>query len=169
MTYEETLILLKPDALERRLVGRIIQRYEDAGLRILDVRYVKRVDEDIIRRHYPDSIAEALGRKAKEVNPEIEDPRSYGMMILEWLRKYVSRGPVIAMKLGGVDAIRRAREVTGYTDPTRASKGTIRGDFGVDSLERSNREERACENLVHASGDREEAEREIKLWFPEKS
>jgi nucleoside-diphosphate kinase len=167
LTYEETLILLKPDALERRLVGRIIQRYEDAGLRILDMRYVKRVDEELIRRHYPDSMAEALGRKAKEANPEIENLEAYGRMVLQWLRIYVSRGPVIALKLGGEDAIRRAREVTGYTDPARAAKGTIRGDFGVDSIEKSNMERRACENLVHASGDREEAERELKLWFPD--
>ncbi len=169
LTYEETLILLKPDALERRLVGRIIQRYEDAGLDILDIRYVKHVSRELIERHYPDSMARALGLKAKEANPEIEDPEAYGRRVLEWLRRYVSRGPVIAMKLGGEDAIKRAREITGYTDPARAAEGTIRGDFGIDSIERSNREERACENLVHASGSREEAERELKLWFPDES
>ena len=167
MTYEETLILLKPDALERRLVGRIIQRYEDEGLEILDIRYVKHVSRELIERHYPDSMALALGLKAKEANPEIEDPEAYGRRVLEWLRRYVSRGPVIALKLGGEDAIKRARVVTGFTDPARAEKGTIRGDFGIDSIERSNREGRACENLVHASGSREEAKRELKLWFPE--
>lgn len=165
--YEETLVLLKPDALERRLVGRIIQRYEDAGLDILDIRYYRRVSEDLIRRHYPDSMARAIGRKAQTAVEGITDPEAYGLEVLRWLHRYVTRGPVIALKLGGEDAIQTVRRVTGFTDPATAEKGTIRGDFGVDSLRRSTEEGRACENLVHASGSREEAEAELAIWFPE--
>ncbi len=135
--YEETLVLLKPDALERRLVGRIIQRYEDAGLDILDIRYYRRVSEDLIRRHYPDSMARAIGRKAQTAVEGITDPEAYGLEVLRWLHRYVTRGPVIALKLGGEDAIQTVRRVTGFTDPATAEKGTIRGDFGVDSLRRS--------------------------------
>jgi len=165
--YEETLVLLKPDALERRLVGRIIQRYEDAGLDILDIRYHGRVSDGLIRRHYPDSMAEAIGRKAQAAMGEISDPVAYGLEVLTWLRRYVTRGPIIAMRLGGEDAIRAVRRITGFTDPAAAEKGTIRGDFGVDSIRRSTEEKRSCENLVHASGNREEAEAELALWFPE--
>jgi len=165
--YEETLVLLKPDALERRLVGRIIGRYEDAGLEILDIRLHRRVGDDLIRRHYPDSMAAAIGRKAQAAVEGITDPEAYGLEVLGWLHRYVTRGPVIALKLGGEDAIQTVRRVTGFTDPSTAERGTIRGDFGADSLRVSTEEGRACENLVHASGNREEAEAELALWFPE--
>jgi nucleoside-diphosphate kinase len=165
--YEKTLVLLKPDALERHLVGKTIQRYEDAGLNIFDIRYYSRVRGDLIRRHYPDSMARAIGRKAKRAIEGITDPVAYGRRVLEWLQTYVTRGPVVALKLGGEDAIETVRRVTGYTDPSTAEKGTIRGDFGIDSLRSSTDEGRACENLVHASGNQEEADAELALWFPE--
>lgn len=164
--YEETFVLLKPDALERQLVGRIIQRYEDAELEILDIRYHRQVCEDLMKRHYPDSMALAIGRKAQTAIEGINDPVAYGLEVLEWLHRYVMRGPVIALKIGGEDAVMTVRSVTGFTDPSTAEKGTIRGDFGVDSLKISTEEGRACENLVHASGNLEEAEAELALWFP---
>lgn len=166
--YEETLVLLKPDALERRLVGCIIQRYEDAGLEILDIRYWRWVREEMIRRHYPDSMAMAIAMKAQTTVEGITDLEAYGLEVLQWLHRYVTRGPVIALKLGGEDAIGTVRRVTGFTDPSTAEKGTIRGDFGIDSLRRSTEERRACENLIHASGNPEEAEAELALWFPKK-
>jgi len=165
--YEETFVLLKPDALERRLIGRIIQRYEDEGLDILNVRYHRRVSKDLMRRHYPDSMALAIGRKAQTAIEGITNPVAYGLEVLEWLHLYVMRGPVIAFKVGGEDAIKTVRRVTGFTDPSTADKGTLRGDFGMDSLRKSTEEGRACENLVHASGNQEEAEAELALWFPE--
>ena len=165
--YEETLVLLKPDTLERHLVGRIIQRYEDAGLEILGLSYHRRVSEDLIKRHYPDSMALSIGRKAQTVMEGITDPMAYGLEVLEWLRRYVTRGPVIALKMGGEDVIKTVRRVTGFTDPSTAEKGTIRGDFGIDSIRKSTEERRSCENLVHASGNQEEAEAELALWFPE--
>jgi len=165
--YEETLIILKPDALERNLVGEIIKRYEEAGLNVLDIEYIPRVDEGLLRRQYPESMARRLGEKAQKATPGITDPEAHGMKVLERLRRYIGRGPVIAVKMGGEDAITKARRVTGYTDPAEAERGTIRGDLGVDSLAKSTAEGRACENLVHASGDPEEARTELALWFPE--
>lgn len=165
--YEETFVLLKPDALERRLVGRIIQRFEDGGLGILDIRYLRQVDSSLINRHYPDSMARDLGVKAQKAVKNILDAEAHGMIVLERLRKYVARGPVIALKIGGEDAIKAVRRIVGYTDPSLAEKGSIRGDFGIDSLKKSTEEGRACENLVHASGSVEEAKNELDLWFPE--
>ena len=166
--YEETFVLLKPDALEQRLVGKIVSRFEDSGLDILDIRYFARIGEELLRRHYPDSMALGLGRKAQSAVGGIGDPVAHGMVVLGWLRRYVSRGPVIAIRIGGEEAIGVVRGVTGYTDPTVAEKGTIRGDYGVDSLKRSTEEGRACENLVHASGNADEAKAELELWFPKR-
>jgi nucleoside-diphosphate kinase len=165
--YQETLVILKPDALERSLVGTIIDRYEKAGLRILDIKYVSKNSGDILIKHYPDSIADALGRKAQQATLGISDVRSHGMKVLERLRRYMSRGPFIPIRFGGEDAIQVARRVSGYTDPVTAEKGTIRGDYGVDSLAKSTAENRALENLVHASGNVDEANMELSLWFPE--
>ncbi len=158
---------MKPDALERNLIGAIIDRYERSGLKILDMRYFKTVDGSLLRKHYPDSMAESLGKKAQQAVPGIRDPVVQGMKVLERLRRYITRGPILAIKFGGEDAISLVRKVTGYTDPMTAEKGTIRGDFGKDSIARSTAEERACENLIHASGNPEEATAELALWFPE--
>jgi nucleoside-diphosphate kinase len=166
--YEETLVILKPDALERCLVGSIIKRYEDVGLKVLDIRFVADVGESLIEQHYPSSMARSLGEKAQKAIKGIADPEAHGKLVLERLRKYLTRGPVIAIRIGGEDAIRVVRRVTGYTDPATAERGTIRGDYGADSLLKSTEEGRACENLVHASGDAEEAKRELDLWFPKK-
>ena len=166
--YEETLVILKPDALERRLIGSVIKHYEDTGLEVLDIKYVAEVDRALIEKHYPDSMARGLGEKAQTATEGITDVVAHGMMVLEWLRVYLTRGPVVAMKIGGDDAIQAVRRVTGYTDPTSAEKGTIRGDHGADSLAKATAEERSCENLVHASGNHEEARFELDLWFPSK-
>jgi len=164
--HQETLVILKPDALERNLVGTIIKYYEDAGLRVLDARLYWGLDEVLLRRHYPDSMALSVGLKAQRAVPSIKDPEAHGMRVLASLRKYFSRGPVLALRLGGEDVISVVRSVTGYTDPAGAEKGTVRGDLGIDSIERSTAEGRAVENLVHASGNPEEAEAELRLWLP---
>jgi len=164
--YEETLVILKPDALEHRLIGSIIQRYEEAGLEVLDIRYIPKVDEEMITKHYPSSMARGLGVKAQKATSGILDPVAHGMKVLERLRVYFTRGPVLAMRIGGEGAIQVVRRVTGYTDPLTAEKGTIRRDYGVDSLAKSTDERRAVENLVHASGNPEEARAELGLWFP---
>jgi nucleoside-diphosphate kinase len=165
--YQETLVILKPDALERNLVGAIIDRYERAGLKIVDMHYYRCVNEAILRKHYPDSMAEGLGKKAQLASPGITDAKAHGMKVLERVRKYFMRNPVLAIDFAGEDAILLVRKVTGYTDPAAAEKGTIRGDFGTDSIAKSTAEERACENLIHASGNPDEANTELALWFPD--
>jgi nucleoside-diphosphate kinase len=165
--YQETLVILKPDALERNLVGAIIYRFEKVGLRIIDISYYRRVSETILRKHYPDSMAERLGKKAQLATPGIKNPVTHGLKVLKRLRKYFTRNPVIAIRFGGEDAIQMVRKVTGYTDPATAEKGTIRGDFGIDSIAKSTAENRACENLIHASGNPEETRIELALWFSE--
>jgi len=164
--YQETLVILKPDALERNLVGAIIDRFEKVGLTIVDIHYYRRVNDAILKKHYPDTMAEGLGKKAQLATSGIKDPKAHGMKVLERLRKYFTRNPIIAIRFGGEDAIKTVRKVTGYTDPATSEKGTIRGDFGADSIAKSTVEGRACENLIHASGNSEEAKSELALWFP---
>ncbi len=163
--YQETLVILKPDALERNKAGSIIKYYEDTGLKILDIKFYKKVGIDQLKEHYPDSMALSIGNKAKAAVPSITDPVAHGMKVLTALRNYFSRNPVLAIKIGGEDAILAVRRITGYTDPATAEKGTIRGDLGIDTIAKSTFEGRAVENLVHASGNSEEAEAELKLWL----
>jgi nucleoside-diphosphate kinase len=164
--YQETLVILKPDALERSLVGTIIKYYEEAGLKVLDMKFYKKIDRAQMKKHYPDSMAMSIGLKAQKAVPSIKDPEAQGRKVLTNLRMYFSRGPVLAIRICGEDAISEVRRVTGYTDPATAEKGTVRGDLGMDSIEKSTAEGRAVENLVHASGNKEEAEAEFRLWLP---
>ncbi|MCK5671203.1 nucleoside-diphosphate kinase [Candidatus Bathyarchaeota archaeon] len=163
--YQETLVILKPDALERNKAGNVIKYYEDAGLKILDMKFYGKVTEERLTIHYPDTMALSIGKKAQAAVPSIKDAEAHGMKVLTALRGYFSRGPVLAIRLGGEDAIKEVRRITGYTDPGTADKGTVRGDLGVDSIAKSTEEGRAVENLIHASGNPEEAEAELKLWL----
>ncbi len=140
---ERTLIIIKPDGIKRKLVDKIIERYEMAGLKIIALKKI-RASSALLKKHYSAHIG-------KDFYP--------------WLERFMTSDEVVAFVLEGKNAINRAREITGATDPSKAKKGTIRGDFGIDSAEKADREKRAIENLVHASGTRKEAEKEIKLWF----
>ncbi len=163
--YQETLVILKPDALERNKVGAVIKYYEDAGLEVLDMTFYEQVTTERLTLHYPATMALSIGKKAQAAVPSIKDVEAHGLKVLTALRGYFSRGPVLAIKLGGEDAIKEVRRITGYTDPSTADKGTVRGDLGVDSIAKSTEESRAVENLIHASGNPEEAEAELKLWL----
>lgn len=163
--YQETLVILKPDALERNKTGAVIKYYEDAGLEVLDMKFYEKVTTERLMVHYPDTMALSIGKKAQAAVPSIKDAKAHGLKVLTALRGYFSRGPVLAIKLGGEDAINEVRRITGYTDPSTADKGTVRGDLGVDSIAKSTEESRAVENLIHASGNPEEAEAELKLWL----
>lgn len=162
---QDTLVILKPDTLERNLIGKIITYYEKKQLKVIDMKYYKKIELSRLIYHYPDTMALSIGKKAQAAVPTITDPETHGMKVLKALRNYFSRGPVLAIKIQGEDAINEVRRITGYTDPSTAEKGTIRGDLGIDSIVKSTDEGRAVENLVHASGNPEEAEAELKLWI----
>jgi nucleoside-diphosphate kinase len=163
---QRALVVLKSDALERGLAAQIVGRYEAAGLLVERFRLVRSVDRSLASRHYPDGMAEALGLKAREAGRDVKDLVGEGFRVLGWCRDYLAGGPAMALVLSGDDAVSRVRSITGNTDPVRADKGTVRGDFGRDSMLKANIEGRAVRNLVHASGTLDEARREIRLWFP---
>lgn len=161
---ERTLVVIKPDGVRRDLKDEIIRRYMKAGLHIVETKNMQ-VSQELAKKHYPESMALGLATKARNSGYVIDDLEEYGYKILGWLREYITEGPVIAMIIEGKNAIERVREVNGYTDPIKAAQGTIRKDLGEDSLLQATKEGRAVRNIVHASGDKEEAEYEIKLWF----
>jgi nucleoside-diphosphate kinase len=143
---EQTLVLLKPDAVARGLVGRIMMRFEDALLKVVASKMV-RMDADITRRHYFD-LEERFG------------PTVYAAMA-----EFMQSGPVLAIVLEGVDAVACTRKLVGPTYPDQAPPGTIRGDFAHMSQAYANARGIAVANLVHASGNADEAKHEISVWF----
>lgn len=163
---EKTLVIIKPDGVERNLIGKIISYYEKAGLKIKALEMVN-VSKELIEKHYPETeeYCRSIGEKAKNAGNPVDDVVEYGRMIVNQLKKYLTRGPVVKMIIEGENAVQKVREITGFTDPLQAEKGTIRGDLGIDSIAKANSENRATENLIHASGNKEEAEKEISLWF----
>lgn len=163
---QQTLIIIKPDGVSRGLTEEIIRRYEAVGLRV-----VKRKDMiaplSIVEKHYPmdSDYLRLIGEKTIAAGQRVKSAEDQGRKVVSWLRKFITSGPIVAMVLEGEDAVALARKITGFTDPTLAEKGTIRGDLGTDNILDANREERPVYNLIHASGSLEEAEKEIKLWF----
>jgi nucleoside-diphosphate kinase len=143
---ERTLVLLKPDAVARGLVGRILTRFEDALLKVVAAKMVW-MDADLTRRHYFD-LEERFG------------PAVYNAMA-----EFMQTGPVLAVVLEGVEAVACTRKLVGPTYPDQAPAGTIRGDFAHMSRAYANERGIAVANLVHASGNPKEAAQEIEVWF----
>jgi nucleoside-diphosphate kinase len=143
---QRTLILIKPDGVQRGLIGRIIQRFEDAGLKIVGAKMVW-MNQEFGKKHYFD-IAQRRGEQ-----------------VLKNLLKFMTEGPVMALCLEGVHAVENVRKIVGSTEPKSALPGTIRGDFAHHSYESTDGKGVAVRNLIHASGNYEEAQYEVKLWF----
>jgi nucleoside-diphosphate kinase len=161
---ERTFVLVKPDAMKKNLIGKIVSKFERNGLRVAAMKMAK-ADMKLASRHYPDGLGEAIARKATKAGVQTEDPKKYGKKILKWLREFLVSYPIVAMVLEGDNAVSKVRDIIGYTDPAAADKGTIRGDYGEDSVLQSNIEKRPVYNLVHASDSPQTAKREIRLWF----
>jgi len=176
---ERTLVLLKPDAVQRGIIGEIISRFEKSGLKLIATKMV-RANEDLAKKHYPSDrreFIEGMGRKTLGSYKEqglnaneafgTEDPHAIGLQVQQWLVDSLTSSPIIALVLEGPHAVELVRKICGNTLPIKANPGTIRGDYSFDSPALANSEKRAIRNLVHASGDKAEADFEIKLWFTE--
>jgi nucleoside-diphosphate kinase len=176
-SMEKTLIILKPDAMQRGLVGEIVGRFEKAGLKMIAAKMVK-PDEQLADKHYPKDrreFIEGMAHKTLDNYKEqgldaksefgTDEPYELGLKIQKWLVDFLTSGPVIAMVLEGPHAIELVRKICGNTLPVKANPGTIRGDFSFDSPALANSGKRSIRNLVHASGDAKEADFEINLWF----
>jgi len=173
---EQTLILAKPDALQRGLVGEIIRRFEQKKFRLVALKMV-RPTKLHVRKHYlpTKEQLEGMGNKTlegmragkKDVKQLMgtDHPFKLGKIINRWNEIFLSSGPTVVMIFEGNNAVLSGRSIVGHTIPASAAPGTIRGDFSKDTAVRANTEHRAVYNLVHASGTVAEAKREIEHWF----
>lgn len=146
---EQTLIVFKPDALQRGLVGEILTRFERVGLRIVATKMLA-PEKDHYYKHYED-----IGKLKTRAGEHIFD------ITLDMM----NAGPVIAMVLEGVESVALVRKLVGSTEPKSSAPGTIRGDYSHMSYGYADNEGKGIPNLIHASGDPEEAEKEIAHWF----
>ena len=170
--YERTLVIIKPDGVQRSLMGEIIDRYERSGLKLVAIKMVVPT-ADFIEKHYTLDPLWKLktgeknikAYKDKGLKPPHDDPIKQSEMILQKLRKYLASGPVVVMVWQGAHAVGIIRKLTGGTEPLTSDVGTIRGDFVLDSYQMADDDMRAIRNLVHASGSVQEARDEIKHWF----
>ncbi len=173
-TKERTLVLIKPDGVQRSLIGQIVQRYEQTGLKLVGLKFFIPSPE-LVKKHYlvVDTWLESVGQKAKEaylkkgLKPPFKDSKKCGQQVLKRLEKYLSSGPMVVMIWQGNEAVGIVRKITGGTEPLISDVGTIRGDLTIDSYQLADTDDRAVRNLIHASATPAEAKKEIKVWFRE--
>lgn len=173
---EKTVVIIKPDGVKRGLVGEILRRIENRGLKIIALQMIWATKKQM-DTHYPKSKEwiVRVGNKTLDtyekygMDPLQElgtgDPYKIGKMVRRWLLDYMTSGPIVKIVAKGIHAVDMVRKLAGTTAPAMAEMGTLRGDFSVDSAVAANRDKRAIHNIVHASEIPEEAEHEIDFWF----
>lgn len=144
---EQTLVILKPDALDRGIIGEIITRFERMGIKIIGMKLLVS-EKDTARRHYTEDLAKRRGEHIRT------------MMIA-----MLTSGPMVALALEGIDAVEVVRKAVGATEPKSAAPGTIRGDYAHMSYSFADKKGMGIFNLIHASSSLEEAASEIAVWF----
>jgi len=171
--HERSCVLIKPDGVQRGLIGEIITRFEKKGLKIVAMKMVWPSEEQAKSHYYwSDKEKEESGQRT------IEAYKSAGLKVSKTakefaeetqrkLYRYLQTGPILAMVVEGAHAIAHIRKIRGHGNPLNADVGTITADLTIDSYVVADESDRAARNLVHASGNVEEAEREIKVWFDE--
>ena len=173
---ELTFLMIKPDGVRRGLLGEIVRRVEQAGLKVVGIKMIRPTHKEV-DNHYPKdskwitrlgektlATYEKFGFRAeKELGTAKAE--KIGPVVRRWLIDFMTSAPVVIIAIKGVHAVAMVRKLAGSTMPADAALGTIRGDFSVDSAAAANREKRAVYNLVHASETEAEARHEIKHWF----
>ena len=172
MQNEKTLIIIKPDGIQRSLVGEVISRLERVGLKMVAAKMVLPTPEAIEKHYTLDPEWRRItgeksieGYKKKGLTPPSTDPLAVTEVILNNLKKYMTSGPAICMVWEGAHAVKIVRKLVGSTEPFSSDVGTIRGDYVLDSYELSDTAGRAIRNIIHASGSPEESAKEIAHWF----
>ncbi len=170
---ERTFVILKPDTVQRSLMGEVIKRFELAGLKVTAMKMFV-PDEERLIKHYNKTDEWFLRKGTNIVNdlmaqglPIDKEPIEYGKDIIRTVVKYMTAGPVVAMVLEGNQSVAVVTKIVGTTEPSTSDVGTIRGDYTIDSYGHASFENRAVRNLIHCSDAVSEAEREIAIWFPE--
>lgn len=173
MQNERTLFIIKPDAVKKGIIGKIISRLEETGLKMVACKMVW-IDREFAKKHYAfeNDWAKKIYAKTKigyEQTGKIMPFKNYkelGELIQNWSMDFITEGPVVAMVWQGPHAIELVRKIVGMTEPRQSAPGTIRGDFAsVESYAVANPKKRVLKNLVHASDLQDNAKLEINLWF----
>ncbi len=173
---EITFVMLKPDAVRKGLIGEILGRFEQRGLKVVALEMFQPTHAEI-DEHYPKDEAwiKRLGQKTlatyqkygydakEELGTDVD--AEIGKMVRGWLVEFMVSAPLVRMVVQGIHAVDVVRKIVGPTFGYQAEMGTIRGDFSMDSPLLANKEQRAVMNLIHASETPEEAEHEIEHWF----
>lgn len=146
---ERTLVVLKPDSVQRGIIGEVITRFERAGLKLIGLKMVQPSAEHY--DHHYETIGKVKTRRGEEVFSQN--------------REFMMKGPVVAMVLEGIESVELVRKMVGSTEPKSSPPGTIRGDYAHMSYDYANGKKIGIPNIVHASGDSKEAEKEIFHWF----
>lgn len=144
---QRSLILLKPDALDRGITGEILTRFERVGAKIVGMKLLVS-EKDTAMQHYTEDLAERRGQKVRDLMIDM-----------------ISSGPIMAIVVEGIEIVEVVRKMIGATEPKSAAPGTIRGDFAHVSFKYADANEIGVFNLIHASGSEEEAPIEISVWF----
>jgi nucleoside-diphosphate kinase len=171
---EKSLLLIKPDVLQRQIVGEILSRFERKGFKIVAMKMVNATKKQV-GEHYIDSkeYLEEVGMKAKKGAEERgEDVSNWnalerGKMIRQRNIDYLTSGPIVAMVLEGFGVIKGVRKVLGNTSPAAGDVGTIRDDYSLDTYQLADVVARSTRTMIHASDSVESANREIAIWFSE--
>ena len=171
---ERTFVIIKPDGVQRGLIGEIIKRYERTGLKLVGLKFGV-AEEKKFWDHYNKDDAWFLKKGTKIAEdkrannlPVDKEPLEYGKDIIRQLVKFMTSGPVLMMVWEGNAAAIVVKKITGDTEPATSDIGTIRGDLTVDSYTIAAVDDRAVRNLIHCSESAEEAKREIAIWFTDK-
>lgn len=176
MKKQRALLIIKPDGVQRGIIGKIISRFEQVGLKIIGIKFEWAEKEKVIA-HYPETEAwfakvgqRTLTNYAKKGLDaakvfKTNDAISIGKIVKGWLITYFQESPVFLAVVEGYDAIEIVRKLSGNTIPVLASPGTIRGDFSHDTIDLANEQNRPLRNIIHASDTVEDGEKEIKVWF----
>ncbi|MDE2078861.1 MAG: nucleoside-diphosphate kinase [Patescibacteria group bacterium] len=168
---QRTLVLLKPDAVQRSLVGEILKRIEQTGLKFVAFKFLLAAEDQLVRHYNKDEKwflekGERVMADRKLHNLPVEkDAMGYGKEIIDLIVKFMTAGPILAFVVEGNESVAVVKKIVGRTEPKTSDVGTIRGDYTVDSYDHSSVQNRAVRNLVHCSESPEEAEREMAVWF----
>lgn len=170
---ERTFVILKPDAVQRGLVGETIKRIENTGLKLVAMKMII-ATEDQLWKHYAKDDAWFIKKGERTIEerkaagmPVEKEAIEYGKDIIRALVKFMSCGPIVPMVWEGNQAVGIVKKIVGATEPLSSDGGTIRGDYTLDSYELASLDERAVRNLIHCSDPVEDAAREIPIWFTE--
>lgn len=169
---EKALVLIKPDGVQRSLIGESIKKYERCGLKLIAIKMVV-PSKKIVLAHYSVDPQWAFKTgtksieawKVKGLTPPTEDPIKLAKTVRQQLVSFLSSGPVVAMVWQGMNAIDVIKKIAGGTEPLTSIPGTIRGDYTIDSYQAADIDKRAFRNIIHISSSFEEALKEVSIWF----